>query len=130
MAVYSGKDGSMQWAGGAVARVRNWSVQANLETLETTNLGTDARDYVPGLKTATGSATIYYHDDNTSLASVLDNCINTGTPTSALLDLRWGTKRLAFNAYVTSVSITCSTGEVMSAEVSFTMTGDYSVVTL
>lgn len=130
MAVFSGKDGSMQWAGGALARVRNWSVQSSLETLETTNLGNDAREYVPGLKTATGSATIYYHDDNTSLRTLLDNCINTGTPTSALLDLRWGTKRLAFNAYVTSVSITCSTGEVMSADVSFTMTGDYTTVTL
>lgn len=130
MAVFSGKDGSMQWAGGAVARVRNWSVQSSLETLETTDLGADAREYVPGLKTATGSATIYYHDDNTSLRTLLDNCIDTGTPASALLDLRWGTKRLAFNAYVTSVSITCSTGEVMSADVSFTMTGDYTTVTL
>lgn len=130
MAVFSGRDGSMEWAGGALARVRNWSVQSSLETLETTNLGNDAREYVPGLKTATGSATIYYHDDNTSLRTLLDNCIDTGTPESALLDLRWGTKRLAFNAYVTSVSITCSTGEVMSADVSFTMTGDYTTVTL
>lgn len=130
MAVFSGRDGSMEWAGGAVARVRNWSVQSSLETLETTDLGVDAREYVPGLKTATGSATIYYHDDNTSLRTLLDNCIDTGTPTAALLDLRWGTKRLAFNAYVTSVSITCSTGEVMSADINFTMTGDYTTVTL
>lgn len=130
MAVFSGKDGSMQWAGGAVARVRNWSVQSTLDTLETTDLGDDAREYVPGLKSATGSASIFYHDDNTSLRTLLDNCIDTGTPTSALLDLRWGDKRLAFNAYVTSVSITCNTGEVMSADVNFTMTGDYSVITL
>lgn len=130
MAVFSGKDGSMEWAGGAVARVRNWSVQSNLETLETTDLSHDAREYIPGLKTATGSATIYYHDDNTSLRTLLDNCIDTGTPTSALLVLRWGAKSLSFNAYVTSVSITCNTGEVMSAEVSFTMTGDYQGITL
>ena len=130
MAVFSGKDGSMQWAGGAVARVRNWSVQSTLETLETTDLGDIAREYIPGLKTATGSASIFYHDDDTSLRTLLDNCIDTGTPAAALLDLRWGTKRLSFDAYVTSVSITCSTGEVMSAEVSFTMTGDYTTVTL
>jgi hypothetical protein len=130
MAVFSGKDGSMQWAGGAVARVRNWSVQSNLETLETTDLGDDAREYFPGLKTATGSASIFYHDDNTSLRALLIYCINTGTPGPAVLDLRWGTKRLAFNAYVNSVSITCSTGEVMSAEVSFTMTGSYTAIAL
>ena len=120
----------MQWASGPVARVRNWSVQSNLETLETTDLGDIAREYIPGLKTATGSASIFYHDDNTSLRTLLDNCIDTGTPAAALLDLRWGTKRLEFDAYVTSVSITCTTGEVMSAEVSFTMTGDYTTVTL
>lgn len=130
MAVFSGKDGSMQWAGGAVARVRNWSIQSTLDTLETTNLGQDAREYVPGLKSATGTASIFYHDDNTSLRTLLDNCIDTGTPTSAALNLQWGTKNLTFDAYVTSVSITCNTGEVMSAEVNFTMSGDYSSVNL
>jgi hypothetical protein len=130
MAVFSGKDGSMKWEGGSVARVRNWSVQSTLDTLETTDLGDDSREYVPGLKSATGSATIFYHDDDNSLRTLLNNCINTGTPASALLDLNWGTKRLEFRAYVTSASITCSTGEVMSAEVNFTMTGNYTVVTL
>jgi hypothetical protein len=130
MGVFSGKDGSMTWAGGAVARVRNWSVQSAFDTLDTTNLGENAKSYAAGLKSASGSATIFYHDDNTSLSALLDNCITTGTPTEAALDLRWGTKRLAFNAFVNSVSITCSTGEVMSAELSFTMTGDYTTITL
>jgi len=130
MAVFSGKDGSMQWAGGAVARVRSWSIQSNLDTLETTNLGQIAREYVPGLKSATGSASIFYHDDNASLRTLLDNCIDTGEPTSAALNLVWGTKSLTFEAYVNSVSITCNTGEVMSADISFTMTGDYSSITL
>ena len=130
MGVFSGKDGSMTWAGGAVARVRNWSVQSAFDTLDITNLGENAKSYAAGLKSASGSATIFYHDDNTSLSALLDNCITTGTPTEAALDLRWGTKRLAFNAFVNSVSITCSTGEVMSAELSFTMTGDYTTITL
>lgn len=130
MGVYSGKDGSMIWAGGAVARVRNWSVQSSFDTLEVTNLGEDARSFTAGLKGATGNATIFYHDDNTSLSALLDNCITTGTPTEAALDLRWGAKRLTFNAYVNNVTITCSTGEVMSAEVGFTMTGDYNTITL
>ena len=96
----------MQWAGGAVARVRSWSIQSNLDTLETTNLGQIAREYVPGLKSATGSASIFYHDDNASLRTLLDNCIATGEPTSASLNLVWGTKSLTFEAYVNSVSIT------------------------
>jgi len=130
MGVFSGKDGSMTWAGGAVARVRDWSFEGSFDTLDITNLGQIAREYYPGLKGASGSATIFYHDDNATLSSILDNCLTTGLPSSAALELKWGTKKIACTAYVNTVSTACSTGEVMTAQVSFTMTGDYSVLTL
>jgi len=130
MAVFSGKDGSLRWNNKAIARVRSWSVQSNLETLDVTDLGDDARAYVAGLKSATGNASIYYHDDNNNFRELLDNVINTGTPGSAQLELRWGGKKLNFTAFVTTASITCAVGEVMSADVSFQMTGDYDAITL
>ena len=130
MAVFSGKDGSLRWNNKAIARVRSWSVQSNLETLDVTDLGDDARAYVAGLKSATGNASIYYHDDNNNFRELLDNVINTGTPGSAQLELRWGSKKLNFTAFVTTANITCAVGEVMSADVSFQMTGDYDAITL
>ena len=130
MAVFSGKDGSLSWHQNAISRVRSWSVQANLETLDVTDLGDVARAYVAGLKSATGSASIYYHDDNRHFRDLLDNIITTGTPGQAQLDLRWRSKRLEFTAFVTSATITCAVGEVMSADVSFQMTGDYDTITL
>jgi len=130
MAVFSGKDGSMRWNNGTVTRVRNWSLQSSLDLLDVTNLGQDAQAYVPGLKSATGSATIFYHDDDTSLRLLLDNCITAATPASAELDLLWGDRRISFRAYVTTVNITCSTGEVMSADIQFTMSGNYTTVNL
>lgn len=130
MAVYSGKDGSLAFENAGVARVRSWSFQGSVDTLETTNLGQIAREYVPGLKSGSGSCTIYYHDDNATLASVLDNCITSGTPASGRLQLRWGGKVLAFDALINSVGLGCTTGDVMSAEVSFTMSGDYAQVSL
>lgn len=130
MAVYSGKDGSIIFGGGTQTRVRNWSVQTNVDMLETTDLGDDERNYIAGLKSATGSATIMYHDDNTTLRGILGAAITANVPTSARLELRWGTKDLDFNAFINSVSITCSTGEIMTADISFTMTGDYLTVDL
>ena len=130
MAVFSGKDGSLRWNTKGISRVRSWSLQSNLETLDVTDLGDDARAYVAGLKSATGNASIYYHDDNNNFRELLENVINTGTPGAAQLDLRWGGKRLHFTAFVTSASITCAVGEVMSADVSFQMTGDYDTITL
>jgi hypothetical protein len=130
VAVLSGKDGSLKFDGTAIARVRSWSLQANVDTLETTNLGQIAREYGPGLKSASGNASIFYHDDNTSLQSVLDNCLTTGNPTIGAFELNYGTKSVKFNGYVNSVAFGCTTGEVMSAEVSFTMSGDYTSLAL
>ena len=130
MTVFSGKDGSLTFAGTSVARVRNWSFTGNVDALETTNLGNDSRRYHPGLKSATGQASVFYHDDDSSLRSMIDNCVTTGAPAKAAMRLDWGNKRLEFQCIITSVAITCSTGEVMSADVSFTMDGDYNTTTL
>ena len=130
MAVYSGKDGQLEFDGNAVGRIRSWSLQASYDTLDITNLGNDARAFTPGLKSASGSASLIYHDDNLEIRSILETCITTGTPVTANFDLKWDDRRVQFNAYVNSANITCSTGEVMSADISFTMTGDYQSITL
>lgn len=130
MAVYSGKDGVIVFNNNLQTRVRNWSVQTNVDMLETTDLGASERNYIAGLKSATGSATIMYHDDNNNLSTILSSSITAGTPYPARLELRWAAKNLDFNAYINSVSITCSTGEIMTADISFTMTGDYLTVDL
>ena len=130
MAVYSGKDGQLEFDGDVVGRIRSWSLQASYDTLDITNLGNDARAFTPGLKSASGSASLIYHDDNLEIRSILETCITTGTPVTANFDLKWDDRRVQFNAYVNSANITCSTGEVMSADISFTMTGDYQSITL
>lgn len=129
MTCYSGKDGSLKFEGTAIGRVRNWSLNGTVETLDTTSLGEDSRTFCAGLKTATGTATIWYHSDN-NIKTVLDNCITQSTPTPGSLELAWGTKKIVGDCFVNSATITCNTGEVMSADVSFQMTGDYSTVTL
>ena len=131
MAVYSGKDGKLHWADKSATRVRNWTLQSTLDTLEVTDLGADSRSYVHGLKSATGSATLIYHDDDSTLVSIIHNTITTGEPGHAILDLMWGShKQIKMSAYITSVNITCSVGEVMTADISFQMTGDYRVANL
>lgn len=131
MAVYSGKDGKLLVGTTTLARVRNWSFNGTVDTLETTALSDKAREYTWGLKSATGSATIFYHDEAAgSVKTVLDPCITTGDPTQVTLELQWGSKKLKFNAWINSANLGMSTGEVMSAEISFTMTGNYNTVTL
>lgn len=130
MAVFSGQDGVLVFNDRTQVRVRNWSFTSNVDTLETTDLGRDSRKYVAGLKTATATATIMYHNDNNTLREILNTAVKTGTPTSHRLELRWDDKDLDFEAFITSVNVTCSVGEVMTADVSFQMTGDYLTVDL
>ena len=129
MACYSGKDGYLKFEGSDVSRVRNWSLQASVTTLDTTSLGDESQAYCAGMKSATGSATIWYHSDN-NIKQILDNIITNNKPASGVLELGWGDKKIRCNAFVSSATITCNTGEVMSADVSFQMTGDYSFINL
>ena len=130
MAIYSGKDGKLVVDNSAIGRVRSWSLSSTVDTLDVTDLGDDARVYTAGLKGATGSASLIYHDDNSEIRLVLDDCITTGAPGTARMELKWGTKKIEFNAWINNAAITCSAGEVMSAAINFTMSGDYKVVTL
>ena len=68
--VYTGRDGVMQLAGTTLAKVVNFSLSANLETLETTTLSESIRSYTPGISGYSGSATLLYYKDD-------DNAINT-----------------------------------------------------
>lgn len=131
MSYYSGRDGRLFVGTTNVARVQNWSISSTVDTLETTDLGSSAREYVPGLKNATGSATIFYYDDVPK--TLLSKVIKTDEVTTddvVTMSLQWGEKKLGFKAIVTQGDITCSTGEVMQAQISFTVNGHMSTVTL
>ena len=79
--VYTGRDGVMQVDGTTLAKVVNFSLSSNLETLETTTLNEHIRVYVPGVVGYSGSATLlYYKEDNGTFntTSVLNKLYKTG----------------------------------------------------
>tara|TARA_Y100000361_G_scaffold130504_1_gene126590 strand:- start:1505 stop:1939 length:435 start_codon:yes stop_codon:yes gene_type:complete len=140
--VYSGRDGVMQLAGTTLAKVVNFSLSANLETLETTTLSENIRSYTPGISGYSGSATLlYYKDDSnaintTDLLNKLYKTGTTGVSSSDTVELtfRWvdGTDNndIKLTAYVTSASIGAATGDIVRAEIAFQGTGALSTVTI
>lgn len=60
MATLTGNDGQVLFAGNVVAAVRNFTIDMTADTIETTTMGTDARTYVKGLSSYSGSADIYF----------------------------------------------------------------------
>lgn len=133
--VYTGRDGVMQLAGSTLAKVVNFAVSSNLETLETTTLGDGVRSYSPGVTGYSGSATLlYYKDDNNAIntTDLLNKLIKTGTAgvsssDTVELTFRWvdGTDNndIKLTAYITSASIGAATGDIVRAEIAFQGTG-------
>lgn len=126
MGFHSGRDGSLYVDGTRLARVSNWSLSSSVEALEVTDLGANERSYVPGLKAATGTASVFYHDD--APVALISKVITTNAlreNDQVKLSLRWGTKKIDVDVYVTQAEIACQVGSVMQANISFTVNGNY-----
>jgi hypothetical protein len=135
--MYTGRDGRMLLGTADLGKVTNWTLQADLETLETTSLGDSQRNYTPGVQAFSGSATLLYYNDGTKndASTLLGEVVKTTgvtTPVTLTLRLTDGTnnKDVSFSAYVTSASIGASVGEVSSAQISFQATGALTNATL
>jgi hypothetical protein len=131
MTYYSGKDGTLTYDGTVVAKVSNWSISATVDTLETTVLTDGDRTYVPGLRTSSGSATIFYY--NEAAEPLLERIIKTSSVSELdilVIKLGWGTKLIQGSCIITSAELSCAVGEVMQASIQFQFTGAPTGVTL
>jgi phenylacetate-coenzyme A ligase PaaK-like adenylate-forming protein len=140
--VYSGRDGVLQLSGTTLAKVVSFSVQSNLETLETTALNENLRSYIPGVSGYSGSATLLYYKDadgNVNTTNLLSKLYRTGpdgvsSSDTVQLTFRWidGTDNndITLTAYITSASIGAATGDIVRAEISFQGTGELNTVTV
>lgn len=132
---YTGRDGQLLLGGTTLVKVTNWSLQAEVNMLETTSLADGQRSFTPGLQSFAGSATlIYYKADDGSIdaSQLLQKVIRTGTTGVTSSDAVTLTLRLAdgsdlnditLTAYITAASIGAAVGEIVSAQISFQGTG-------
>ena len=136
MATLTGNNGAVSINGKAVAAVRNFSIDITSDTIETTTMGTEARTYVKGLSTFSGSADIYF--DTSDWDSSGENTTWNGTDGSSLvgasgvagkfyLDLDGtGTnvdKAFTGDVIVTGYTINSSFDGMVEASISFQGTG-------
>lgn len=138
MAFYTGRTGSLTYNGKPVAKIRDWSVETSLELLSTNSIDSVVNTYTPGIKSASGSATLIYYrleagesETKTQFTSLLAQIMRGGAVTEAqrvFLQLNVGgdsADDIKFNAYITSAQISVSTGELSVVPIQFTMDGDF-----
>ena len=128
---YSGQDGVLKVAGETAGKVRSWSFTANQAVLETTSLGDSNRTLEAGVRSLTGSCSLYYYNDTANVVSDLlakVSTVNSGGTLSAVqmeLSLSKGstTKTIKMDVFITSYAMNNAQGEISSADVSFEATG-------
>ena len=138
MGFYTGRSGSLVFDSKPVAKIRDWSVETTVELLSTNTIDSAVNTFTPGVKGATGSATLmYYRLDSgesatyTKFTALLSKIMKGGAavPTDrVLLELNVGgaaADDIAFNAYITSAQVSVSTGELSVVPIQFTMDGDF-----
>ena len=142
MGVYTGRTGKLEfWDGAAykpVAKIRDWSLEASVELLSTTAIDSTASTFTPGLKSASGSATLLYYRLEagesatlTQFTALLGKIQKVGAVTEAdrvKLKLKVSDAAnddLEFFAYITAAQVGVSTGELVVVPIQFTVDGDF-----
>jgi hypothetical protein len=138
MGFYTGRSGSLVFAGKPVAKIRDWSVETTLELLPTNAIDSTFNTFAPGVKGATGSATLMYYRlepgesaTRTQFTALLSKIMQKGTIVASdrvFLELNVGGSAaddIKMNAYITSAQVSVSTGELSVVPIQFTMDGDF-----
>ena len=141
MGFYTGRTGSLAIAGGnPVAKIKDWSLDTTVELLSTNDISSPFNTFTPGIKGATGSATLlYYRLESADSAyqqftAMLGRIMKTGaigTTDKVLMDLNVGGDArddIQFYAYITNATVGVSTGELSTVQIQFTMDGDFTEV--
>jgi hypothetical protein len=141
MGFYTGRTGSLVFGGKPVAKIRDWSLDTTVELLSTNTIDSAVNTFTPGIKGATGSATLMYYRlesgesaSFTQFTALLGKIMKGGAVTESdrvLLQLNVGgdvADNIEFNAYITSAQVTASTGELSVVPIQFTMDGDFTDV--
>ena len=139
MGFYTGRTGSLAIAGGLpIAKIKDWSLDTTVELLSTNDISSAVNTFTPGIKGATGSATLLYYrlesGDSASyqqFTAMLGKVMKTGTigtTDRVFMDLNVGggtSDDIQFYAYITNATVGVSTGELSTVQIQFTMDGDF-----
>jgi len=128
IATYTGEQGTVEFGTSSsqsvVASVRSFTIDQETATIEDTVMGLSSRTYKPSLSQFSGSADVYFRDDNTGQTDLF-NAI--GADTASTINLYpsgTGTGiKLSGSVIITGHSITSSFDGMVEASITFQGTG-------
>lgn len=134
---YTGANGALLVNGTQVAKIRSWSITGSVEALDVTTTGDTANKFIYGRQNYSGSCTaLYYENDSGSLemSSMLGNILRTSaTPATNTNTLRLklaDDRVLEATVLFTQADLAVTTGDLVSVNLSFQVTGGLTTATL
>ena len=139
MGFYTGRTGSLAVGGGLpLAKIKDWSLDTTVELLSTNDISSAVNTFTPGVKSATGSATLLYYRLESGesgayqqFTALLNKLMKGGaieTTDRVFLDLNVGggaSDDIKFYAYITNATVGVCTGELSTVQIQFTVDGDF-----
>jgi predicted secreted protein len=101
---------------------KGWSLNVNLDMADSSRVGQDWKEALPGQAGWSGSFEAYFVAGNTEQKAFFDNLV-AATPGTKLTDVKFlldaSTNAFTGNIYITGVSINATMGGVVSATINF-----------
>ena len=127
MATHTGSEGTIKIGSDTLGELRSFTLESTAETIEDTSMGDTNRTYKVGLKTFTGTASVFFDETDTAQtalvagAEITLNVYPEGATT--------GDTYYSGTAIVTGKTINSSFDGMVEAELSFQGTGALTVST-
>jgi len=136
---YTGENGAVKFVGAdstvaAVASVRTFNIDQEVQTIESTVMGSGARSYIPGLRQFSGSMDLYFRDDDAGQRNLLSFANGGGSEGLAKIELypsgEITGQKLSGNVIITNFSITANFDGMVEATADFQGSGSLTVVNI
>lgn len=133
---YTGENGVIKFIGGdstevAVASVRSFTVDQELQTIESTVMGVGARTYIPGLRQFSGSVDLYLKDNDAGQTNLLSYVSGGGSEGLGLIELYPSGEttgiKLAGSVIITNFSITSNFDGMVEGTAEFSGSGPLTI---
>ena len=132
MAFFRGEEGSVKFKNGsgtteAIVSTTGWSLDIAKDTLDVTAHGATSRSFLGSLISGSGSIDfLYTAASGNETANLLADVLTTGDVADAQFELfldTSGSKSISFSGIVTGTSLSATTGDLESVNVSFITSG-------
>ena len=128
MATHTGSEGTIKIGSDVLGELRSFSLESTSETIEDTSMGDTSRTYKVGLKSFTGTASVFFDETDTAQTALVAGAEITLNvyPEGATS----GDTYYTGSAIVTGKTINSSFDGMVEAEVSFQGTGALTSATV